>query len=241
MKYTEEMLDKLPQKKGFRLRGLDMTRLETFLDAAFAFATTMLVISIDLIPKNYPELIDALKGVPAFGASFAIMMFFWVSHRKWSRYYGLEDGVSIFLSLLLIFVLLVYIYPLKLMFSAFFSWMSNDWFPPEFVLENSSELVNLFLIYGLGLVAMSGLMALLYMRAKRAKEILKLNKLELLLTNMQISLWMTMALTGLVSALFAVVMPRQIAGFAGFIYASLGISMFYVGSRYDKKIRSLEN
>jgi hypothetical protein len=34
-------LDSLPRRRGFRLRGIQMTRLETFTDAAFAFAVTM--------------------------------------------------------------------------------------------------------------------------------------------------------------------------------------------------------
>lgn len=37
-------LDPPPRLSGFRLRGLEMARLETFIDAAFAFAITMLVI-----------------------------------------------------------------------------------------------------------------------------------------------------------------------------------------------------
>lgn len=38
-------LDALPRLNGFRLRGLAMTRLEAFVDAAFAFAVRMLVIA----------------------------------------------------------------------------------------------------------------------------------------------------------------------------------------------------
>ena len=38
-------LDALPRLRGFRLRGMEMTRLETFIDAAFAFAISMLVIA----------------------------------------------------------------------------------------------------------------------------------------------------------------------------------------------------
>jgi uncharacterized membrane protein len=34
------------------MRGENMTRIETFVDAAFAFAFTMLVISIDEIPRS---------------------------------------------------------------------------------------------------------------------------------------------------------------------------------------------
>ena len=39
--WTDESLAKLPVKKGFRLRGHAMTRLETFCDAAFAFRSVL--------------------------------------------------------------------------------------------------------------------------------------------------------------------------------------------------------
>src|SRR6202051_3268629 len=43
-------LDALPRLRWFRLRGMEMTRLETFIDAAFAFAISMLVIAAQQIP-----------------------------------------------------------------------------------------------------------------------------------------------------------------------------------------------
>ena len=46
-------LDGLPRLNGFRLRGMQMTRLETFIDAAFAFAISMLVIA-DAIYRHIP-------------------------------------------------------------------------------------------------------------------------------------------------------------------------------------------
>jgi len=39
---------------GFRLRGLQMTRIETFTDAAFAFALILLVVSLDP-PTDKPK------------------------------------------------------------------------------------------------------------------------------------------------------------------------------------------
>jgi uncharacterized membrane protein len=241
MEYTEAALSKLKQKKGFRLRGLEMTRLETFMDAAFAFAITMLVISIDKIPGNYAELTTALKGMPAFAFSFALMMTFWISHRKWSRFYGLEDGSSIFFSLLLIFVLLVYIYPLKLMFSAFCSWATGGWLPSEFHLQNTAELISLFIIYGLGFAAMGSLMALLYWKARIQKERLNLNAVELLHTNQEIVSWVTMGLTGLSSALFAIIMPAKIAIFSGFIYTTLSFTTPYQSIKFAKNLAKLQS
>lgn len=42
-------------KNSFRPRGIETTRLHTFMDAAFAFTMTMLVVSVGEIPKDYSE------------------------------------------------------------------------------------------------------------------------------------------------------------------------------------------
>jgi len=111
-------LDSLPRLKGFRLRGIAMTRLETFIDAAFAFAITMLVIATQQIPDDIETLLAAFRNVPAFVASIIVLGIFWRDHWLWSRRYGLEDGVSIFISWAMIVTMLIYIYPLKAIFSA---------------------------------------------------------------------------------------------------------------------------
>jgi len=59
MTLNKHELSRLPNKDGFRLRGLEMTRLETYSDTAFAFATTLLVISVGSLPGSYQELIIA--------------------------------------------------------------------------------------------------------------------------------------------------------------------------------------
>src|SRR6187401_3876860 len=111
-------LDSLPRLGGFRLRGLEMTRLETFIDAAFAFAITMLVIAAQQIPDDIETLLAAFKNVPAFVASIIVLGIFWRGHWLWSRRYGLEDGVSIFISWAMIVTILIFIYPLKAIFGA---------------------------------------------------------------------------------------------------------------------------
>src|ERR1044072_3269269 len=106
-------LDELPRLRGFRLRGMEMTRLETFIDAAFAFSVTMMVIASERVPDDIGGLLDAFKNVPAFVASVAVLGIFWRGHWLWSRRYGLEDGTSIVISWALMATILVYIYPLK--------------------------------------------------------------------------------------------------------------------------------
>lgn len=48
---SREFIDSCCLVEGRIIRGDNMTRIETFVDAAFAFAFTMLVISIDEIRK----------------------------------------------------------------------------------------------------------------------------------------------------------------------------------------------
>src|SRR3982074_474882 len=111
-------LDSLPRLRGFRLRGLEMARLEAFIDAAVAFAISMLVIAAGQIPDNIEALLAAFKNVPAFVASIIVLGIFWRGHWLWSRRYGLEDGTSIFISWALIATILIYIYPLKAVFGS---------------------------------------------------------------------------------------------------------------------------
>src|ERR1700676_663965 len=87
-------LDSLPRLRGFRLRGIEMTRLETFIDAAFAFAISMLVIAAQQIPDNIQALLAAFRNVPTLICSIAVLGTFWRGHWLWSRRYGLEERAS---------------------------------------------------------------------------------------------------------------------------------------------------
>src|SRR2546422_9634897 len=118
-------LDALPRLGGFRLRGMEMTRLETFIDAAFAFAITMLVIAAQQIPDDIKTLLAAFKNVPAFVASIIVLGIFWRGHWLWSRRYGLEDGISIFISWAMLATILIYIYPLRAVFGSMWFLLSD--------------------------------------------------------------------------------------------------------------------
>jgi hypothetical protein len=235
--WDEKKLSSRPSKDGFRLRGMETTRMETFIDAAFAFAITMLVISIGDIPDSYSELIYALKGTPAFAMSFAAVLLFWLGHRRWSRRCGFEDGVTIFISMSLVFLVLVFVYPLKLMFSALGAWATAGWLPSEFRITHAGELIYLFIIYGLGFAFLTILMAWLNYRTIAKRKILLLNEIELMITKQEILLWLILGITGFSSALFALIFPPRIAIYAGFVYFSLPFTMNFVALYYAKKIK----
>lgn len=215
----------LPVKNGFRLRGAEMSRLETFADAAFAFALTLLVISIDEIPDSFEELSAALRTVPVFAACFAIVVMFWLGHRTWSQRYGLDDSWSTFLTLALVFTIMVYVYPLKVLLTEGLSVLTGDWVPSRFRAESFAEVRTLFGVYSAGWTASSLSILLLFRHAFSKRASLDLNEREVYETRTEIQGWSLITGAGVVSILIALAVPENWIPVAGWIYALLGIIM----------------
>lgn len=222
--WNEEKLADLPVINGFRQRGLDMTRIETFTDAAFAFALTLLVISFDNIPNNIEELTTALKSIPAFAVSFSLISVFWFAHHKWSRRFGLDDTITVLLSLTFVFITLVFVFPLRLMSSAFMAWLSSGWVPFEFGEYTAARIGFIFAVYGVAFTLMCSVLALLYRHALTVDE-LKLNAQERFIARAEMQAWSIMLSAGLMSTAIATLTPEQIRPLAGWSYALLGIVM----------------
>jgi len=228
----------LPIHKGFRKRGESMTRLEVFSDAAFAFAVTTLVVTSGEIPGDYQELIIALKKVPSFALSFAQIIVFWITHRSWSRRYGLEDVWTTFLTMIMVFTILVYVFPLRLMFSMFMSFVvTPEWIPSEFEVNSAGEVLGLFIIYGLGFAILSAVLMLLYFRAYHCRRVLALSTYEEILTKQGIAIWAIQFLTGLLSALSAWLLPPQFGMLAPFLYFILPVAIPISAKHYSNKAK----
>ena len=219
--WTEDQLSQLTVEQDVRLRGLEVTRLDTFVDAAFAFVLTLLVISFDDIPSNIPEMLAAVKQIPAFGASFAMLMWFWIQHRRWSRRYGLENQATILTSLALMFVMLVYVYPLRMIFEGMFSQLSGGYLETTYEIDTFDDLRLIFIFYAAGFVAMSLLVSQLYRMALRSGAQLGLNDVETRRTRVEMHTWAIAAGFGVMSSTVAFTVPDYLVPLAGYLYFAL--------------------
>jgi uncharacterized membrane protein len=189
---------------GFLNRGAEVTRAEAFFDAAFAFAITLMVISIDEIPDSAEKLLNALKAVPAFAASFLLIVLFWRAHADWSRHYGLNDRHSQRLSLLLVFLVLVFIYPLRMVFGAFFEWISQGMLPAQLIISDSSEVRLIMIVFASGFGLMGAATLGLYRHAWKQRESLHLDARETLITRYAVLRWLMVVLVSLTSLILSV-------------------------------------
>lgn len=238
MKWTKQTLSTLSTEGGYKIRGESMTRIEVFSDAAFAFAVTMLVISLSTIPQNYHELLTALQRIPSFAASFAVMMLIWITHRRWSQRFGLDDGISTFLTLALIFVVLVYVYPLKLIMDLMFYAFSQRWFPADFQVSSTAEVAVLLAIFSVGFFLIAVIHFGLYLRAASKAEELCLSELEQLLIRKEILIWVVQAILGLIVALIALFFMSTLGYLAGIAYGLTPIVIPLITLRTRKQIQS---
>ncbi len=197
-------------------------RLDNFTDAAFAFALTLLVIGGSAAPGNYEMLADAVAEVTAFAIGFAIIAMFWIGHVRWRAFRGDGDWLSVLLTVLLVFLVLIYIQPLRAMARSFSTFLGGSGTPFR------GDVGDLFLIYGAGFVARATAMTALFFEVRRNSS---LDPSRRGAARGEAVIWLILVTTGLVSMLFAAFEATELA--APRVYATLPITIGLFTWRYD--------
>jgi uncharacterized membrane protein len=223
---------------GMLLRRHDISRLEAFSDAVFAFALTLLVVALE-VPKSYVELMNLMRGFPAFACCFAVLVGIWYEHNLFFRRYGLQDGYTVLLNSILLFVVMFYVYPLKFMFDSGFAQISP--FASQGVSPMTlSQLSRASAIYGLGWIAVFVMFGLLYRHAYRQRDNLGLTPLEVFKIKTFGGHHLVSAVVGVVVVLMALALPRRYAFIAPMAFILMWPAHWLYGMRAEKRRKAFE-
>jgi uncharacterized membrane protein len=215
---------KLSKQQNILWRSHEPSRLETFSDAVFAFAVTLLMISIE-VPHTFNELFEVFKGVLSFVACFAILFIIWNGQNLFFRRYGINDSYTTFLNAALLFVVLIYVYPLKFLFVAWLgggdnTTMQNGHLVPVIT---EQQLPTLMYLYHAGYFAVYLLFLLMYSYARKKAHEINLTPAEIFETDSLIIINMVNCALAAVAALVVLLVKPENSGSSGMVYVSIPI------------------
>lgn len=242
----EKLIDKnIGDPRKFRWRSHEISRIEGLSDAVFAFAVTLLVVSLE-VPKTYEELMHVMRGFGAFAICFSLLFVVWFNQYKFFRRYGLTDNLTIVFNGALLFVVLFYVYPLKFVFTFLVDRftgghgevrLSNG--TVQAMVESADQVASLMIIFGVGYLAVFGVFALLYWHAYRKRAQLELNEIEAFDTRTDIRESLLNCGIAVISIAFAVFGGGRFAGLSGMTYMLTPVVMTMHGALNGRRRRKL--
>jgi len=211
------------KKNVIRWRSHEPTRLETFSDAVFAFAVTLIIVSLE-VPKSFDELFETMKGFVSFGVCFALLFLIWNNQNIFFRRFGLVDAYTTALNGFLLFIVLTYTYPLKFLFTLVFSgdntYLSHG---VKLSMIRTEQIPTLMYVYDTGYLLIYLLFYLMYLHAQNNAEKLELTEYELFETRSQMYINLVNVVIGAIAIILTMILPTGLKGGSGYIYFILGI------------------
>lgn len=226
-----------PQKEEhFRWRGTEVSRVEGFTDAVFAFAVTLLVVALE-VPHTFEGLMDVVRGLPAFIICFTLLMTFWNAHYQFHRRYGLEDAFTRVMTMAILVLVLFSVYPLKYLFTLLTVQIFGLALHNAPHLEGRDQVRMVYLIYGLGLAGVWGLYAVLQGYALAKREQLQLDAAESVITRSSLAACLIYVGVCLLSVVLTLLTDSD--WLPGVIYFLLGPLQAFNGWRSGRQLRTV--
>ena len=217
-------------------RGGDISRLEAITDAVFAIAITLLIVSHD-VPRDYIHFRSVMWSFCGFAVTFFALIAIWYNTFKFHRRFGIEDGYTIFLSSILIFVVLFYIYPLKFMAQIIINFMilkNNFGIDFDVGFSGNIDTYHLFIVYGAGVFFIWLILGLMYLHAYNKRNLLELDKNELQITTNAIIANFMVCFVAVASIIFTILNIGYLSGWIYFAISPLVYLIILFKEKYYK-------
>ncbi len=140
----------------------------------------------------------------------------------------------------IVFVLLVYIYPLRLIFEGMISFLSGGRIPWGLEFSSFAQVRGFFAFYAAGFLTMSLLMSALYYSAIQHASTLMLDDYERMETENQLHRWLVAIVFSLLSIFIAMTVPIQFISVSGFIFFVMLVFNVVFEQRHKRKLANLQ-
>lgn len=228
---------------SIRWRLHEPTRLEAFSDAVMAFAMTLIVVSLE-VPKTFEALLVLMRGFYGFALCFTLLVLIWHDQYIFFRRYGLQDARTTFYNLVLLFMVIYFVYPLKFLFYALtegnITHLENGDTVEKFT--EGRQVCQLMIIYGIGYFIIYFIMILMYFHALKRRKDLLLSRLEVYNTKTHIMTYygrLAVVVLSLSLATFGLSHGDIFSLYAGLSYTLFGFVIGIIKMRRRKKIKRL--
>jgi hypothetical protein len=181
-----------------------------------------------------------------FGFSVTLIMIIWYQHYIFFIKYGLQDAKIVAINTILIFLVLIYVYPLKFLsrvivelYSGIFGVESDLSRFGEFSFDNMRFLM---IVYGFGAFSIFMTIALMYSYALKRKKELELTDYEVFDTKTGRVSNLLLASIPFISAMISVFdfwgnhITIIVSGFSYFLYTPVMLIYGYKARKIEKKL-----
>ena len=236
----DNLIERQQGTDAIRWRSTTVSRLEGFSDAVFAFGITLLIVSLE-VPATFDDLVATMIGFGAFGVCFGVVGMIWYQHYLFFRRFGLHDKTTHVLNMMLLFVVLFYMYPLKFMATFLLQWYSTrsiEVIGSDGAIQQMigyTDVPVLTMIYSIGYGIVFLIFGLLYRHAYRRAELLNLTEEERHLTRSKVYLSLVHTAVALLSVGLCLVLPYSLAFVGGVIYFLIGPLSWWVARRFEQQ------
>jgi uncharacterized membrane protein len=228
---SERRLRGMQEEKYFRWRGKEVSRTENLSDIVFAMALTLIVASS--VPESFTALTGLWREGLAIGLCFTLLLMIWHIHYVYFRRYDLEDGTTILLNSVLIFLVMIFAYPLKFLASFLVNYFTGAFETNRAIAEvlTLDQAPWLSALYSVGYACVFVVITLLYMHALKRADDIGLNEAERILTRAAVQAHLTHVIFGLVIAGLSFALPGNWGLMSGAFWGLLSVPLTIIGRR----------